>query len=309
MSLSRSASAFSLLVLASFATVAACGSGPTDGPKTPDDKIVVGGVLGDAGLTTSMAAKEPSSPSRPRSAVAAEPKRPLDDDTPMPTGDPGPDPMNGTFTLAQATAGLPASGALVATIKTSKGELRCKLLEDKAPIAVANFVGLARGTRPFKDRNQWVTRAAYDGTTFHRVIKGFMVQGGDPQGTGRGEPGYVFKDELWTGNGSKHDRPGLLCMANRGPDTNGMQFFITDASAPHLDRSYTIFGECAPVSVVHAIANVPTEAGDKPVTDVTIDKVEISRGGVVAPAPASGAGAAGAAGTKDGGAPPAPTKP
>jgi len=307
MSLSRSASAFSFVALSALATLAACGSGPTDGPKTPDDKLVVGGVLGDAGLTTALAvSKEPSSPSRPRSAVA-EPKRPVDDDSAMPMTDPGPDPMNGTFTLAQAAAGLPASGALVATIKTSKGELRCKLLEDKAPIAVANFVGLARGTRPFKDRNQWVTRAAYDGTTFHRVIKGFMVQGGDPQGTGRGEPGYVFKDELWTGNGSKHDRPGLLCMANRGPDTNGMQFFITDASAPHLDRSYTIFGECAPVSVVHAIANVPTEPGDKPVTDVTIDRVEISRGGIVAPAP-SNAKDSGKESAKDGGAPPAPPR-
>jgi peptidyl-prolyl cis-trans isomerase A (cyclophilin A) len=203
--------------------------------------------------------------------------------------------MNGSFTLAQATAGLAASGPLSATITTSKGELRCKLFDDKAPIAVANFVGLARGTRPFKDKGQWVTRHAYDGTTFHRVIKGFMVQGGDPQGTGRGEPGYVFKDELWTGNGSKHDRPGLLCMANRGPDTNGMQFFITDASAPHLDRSYTIFGECSPVSVVHAIANAPTDPGDKPQQEITIEKVEIRRGGA-APPPAAAA-------------PPPPSKP
>jgi cyclophilin family peptidyl-prolyl cis-trans isomerase len=158
-----------------------------------------------------------------------------------------------------------------------------------------------------------VTRAAYDGTTFHRVIKGFMIQGGDPQGTGRGEPGYIFKDELWTGMGSKHDRPGLLCMANRGPDTNGMQFFITDASAPHLDRSYTIFGECNPVSVVHAIANVPTEAGDRPQQEVTIDKVEITRGGSAGslpgakakalPAPSAPTGAAPA------GAPPAAAAP
>ncbi len=297
------------LSLCGLLTLAACGSGPTDGPKTPDEKLVVGGVLGDAGITTAMApSQEPSNRSRPRAAVA-EPKRSAADDesaAPMPMTDPGPDPMNGSFTLAQAAAGLPPSGALVATIKTSKGELRCKLFDDKAPLAVANFVGLARGTRPFKDKNQWVTRAAYDGTTFHRIIKGFMVQGGDPQGTGRGEPGYVFKDELWTGNGSKHDRPGLLCMANRGPDTNGMQFFITDASAPHLDRSYTIFGECAPISVVHAIANVPTEPGDRPVQDVTIDKVEISRGGVVA-APPSGAKGSGKDSAKDGGASAAPT--
>ena len=305
MSLSRPASALSSVLMLSM--LSACGSGPTDGPRAPDDKLIVGGVLGDAGLTTASAPQQESaSRSKPRAAIAEPKKNPDDDALAMPLTDPGPDPMNGSFTLAQAAAGLPASGALVATIKTSKGELRCKLFEDKAPLAVANFVGLARGTRPFKDKNQWVKRNAYDGTTFHRVIKGFMVQGGDPQGTGRGEPGYVFKDELWTGNGSKHDRPGLLCMANRGPDTNGMQFFITDASAPHLDRSYTIFGECAPVSVVHAIANTPTEAGDRPLQDVTIDKVEISRGGVVAAAGPSAAPSAAKEGAKDGGAPAAP---
>jgi peptidyl-prolyl cis-trans isomerase A (cyclophilin A) len=305
MSLSRPV-ACALSMLSLLPLLGACGSGPTDGPRTPDDKIIVGGVLGDAGLTTASIPQESAGRSRPRAAIA-EPKKNLDDDAPISMTDPGPDPMNGSFTLVQAVAGLPASGALVATMKTSKGELRCKLFEDKAPVAVANFVGLARGTRPFKDRNQWVKRNAYDGTTFHRVIKGFMVQGGDPQGTGRGEPGYVFKDELWTGNGSKHDRPGLLCMANRGPDTNGMQFFITDASAPHLDRSYTIFGECAPVSVVHAIANTPTEAGDRPTQDVTIDKVEIARGGVVAATPTESAKDGGAPVAKDGGAPAAPT--
>lgn len=306
-----------LLALAgSAASVAvACGSGPTDGPKMPDQTIAVGGVRGDAGLTMASPASEGTTRSRPRAAIA-EPKRSPDEDVapPAPPADPGPDPMNGSFTLAQATAGLPPTGPLVAKIATSKGEMRCKLFEDKAPIAVANFVGLARGTRPFKDKGQWVTRPAYDGTTFHRIIKGFMIQGGDPQGTGRGEPGYVFKDELWTGLGSKHDRPGLLCMANRGQDTNGMQFFITDASAPHLDRSYTIFGECAPVSVVHAIANVPTDGGDRPQTDVTIDKVEITRNGVAA----SNAGAksepkgegkdGGAAGAPPAAPPPTPLK-
>jgi peptidyl-prolyl cis-trans isomerase A (cyclophilin A) len=293
---------FSTIAVAALSSLAACGSGPTDAPKLPDQTIAVGGVRGDAGLTTAQTtpASESTGRSRPRSAIAEPSSRPAppdDDPNAAPLADPGPDPMRGSFTLAQAVVGLPATGPLVATIKTSKGELRCKLFDEKAPIAVANFVGLARGARPFKDKGQWVTRAAYDGTTFHRVIKGFMVQGGDPQGTGRGEPGYVFKDELWAGNGSKHDRPGLLCMANRGPDTNGMQFFITDASAPHLDRSYTIFGECAPVSVVHAIANVPTDPGDRPQQDITIDKVEISRGGVTAPV---------GGGAKDGGAPPPP---
>ena len=280
--------------------VAACGSGPTEGPKSVDPGIVVGGVPGS---TTSRIPQEQSQElaARPRAKAppppSSEEKRSDESEIEAkPSTDPGPDPMNGQFTIAQAVAGLPEKGALVATIRTSRGDLKCKLFDDKAPVAVANFVGLARGTRPFKEKGKWVTRAAYDGTSFHRVIKGFMVQGGDPAGTGRGEPGYVFKDELW--QGGRHDRPGLLCMANRGPDTNGMQFFITDASAPHLDRSYTIFGECAPVSVVHAIANVPTDANDHPEKDVTIEKVEISRGGGAAGPPATPPAA-----------PPAPIKP
>jgi peptidyl-prolyl cis-trans isomerase A (cyclophilin A) len=202
---------------------------------------------------------------------------------PTPAHDPGSpsakkgDPHNGSFTMADATKDLPGKGPIVAKIDTSKGALQCRLFDDKAPITVANFIGLATGKRTWKDPNsgQWVNKPAYDGTTFHRIIKGFMIQGGDAKGTGSGEPGYVIKDELW--EGAKHDRAGLLCMANRGPDTNGAQFFITDAAAAHLDRSYTIFGECAPVEVVHEIANVPTGAADKPQTPVMIKSVTISR--------------------------------
>jgi peptidyl-prolyl cis-trans isomerase A (cyclophilin A) len=192
----------------------------------------------------------------------------------------GPDQPRGRFSMADATAGLPGSGPLVATIKTSVGDLRCSLDERHAPTTVANFVGLARGVRPWKnpDSGVWENRPAYDGTTFHRIIKGFMIQGGDPTGTGTGEPGYTIPDEPWAG--AAHDRAGLLCMANRGPDTNGMQFFITDAATPHLDRgrtAYTIFGECSPVSVVHAIANVPVGVADRPTTPVRIVSVTISR--------------------------------
>jgi peptidyl-prolyl cis-trans isomerase A (cyclophilin A) len=185
------------------------------------------------------------------------------------------DPAHGKFTLTEALDGLPAKGPITATIATSLGTMKCKLFDDKAPITVANFVGLARGLRPWKDpTGHWVKQPLYDGTTFHRVIRGFMIQGGDPKGNGSGEPGYVIPDELWAG--AKHDRAGLLCMANRGPNTNGAQFFITDASAPHLDRSYTIFGECSPTSVVHAIASTPV-AGEHPMTQVTINSVTISR--------------------------------
>ncbi len=197
------------------------------------------------------------------------------------------DPFNGQFSLADATKGITGTGALIATMDTTNGTLSCKLYEDKAPITTANFVGLATGTRTWKDpTGKWVNRPAYDGTTFHRIIRGFMIQGGDAKGNGSGEPGYVIPDEMW---GGKHDRAGLLCMANRGPNTNGAQFFITDAPAAHLDRSYTIFGECSPVETVHAIAAV-TVAGESPVTKVTINSIKIAREHPAAGAPAASGG-------------------
>lgn len=193
------------------------------------------------------------------------------------------DPAKGNFTMADATKGLDGAGKLVATIDTSMGKLTCDLYEDKAPITVANFVGLARGVRPFKKDGKWVTEPGYNGTTFHRVIKGFMIQGGDPAGTGAGEPGYVIPDEMWPG--AKHDQRGLLCMANRGPNTNGMQFFITDAAAPHLDRSYTIFGKCGPDETIEKLATVETPRstgrpggrGDQPFEPPQIKSVQIAR--------------------------------
>lgn len=194
------------------------------------------------------------------------------------------DPVHGNFTLDDATKGLPPGGDLTATIDTSHGKLTCHLLPNKAPITVANFVGLARGTRPWKDprSHQWVTnKPAYDGTTFHRIIKGFMIQGGDAKGDGSGEPGYVIPDEIWVG--AHHDHAGSLCMANRGPNTNGAQFFITDAAAAHLDRSYTIFGECEPEAAIHMIAGVPTGAQDRPTSPVTINKITITRGASATP--------------------------
>ena len=273
----------------------------------PSPRAVVLPRIGLAGLAVvaGLAACAPEGPTP--EPVQAPPSRPADVPPPPPppqpatsasasatsvpasdagggdlaSGNVGPilsDPAKGKFTLTEATVGLLGDGPLLATIKTSQGDLTCRLFDDKAPRTVANFVGLARGTRPWKDpTGAWVTRPAYDGTTFHRVIRGFMIQGGDPKGTGAGEPGYTIPDEIWPG--TKHDRAGLLCMANRGPNTNGAQFFITDASAPHLTRAgtYTVFGECAPVSVVHAIANVPTAGGDRPVQDVVISSITIER--------------------------------
>ncbi len=186
------------------------------------------------------------------------------------------DPIHGKFDLADATKGLSQGDKITATIDTSHGKVTCTLLSDKAPLTVANFVGLARGTRPWKDpTGHWVSKPAYDGTTFHRIIKGFMIQGGDAKGDGSGEPGYVIPDEMW---GQSHDHVGQLCMANRGPNTNGAQFFITEAGKPHLDSSYTIFGECEPEAVIHMIASVPTGAQDRPLSPVTIRKITITRG-------------------------------
>ncbi|APS00913.1 hypothetical protein BCY86_05930 [Pajaroellobacter abortibovis] len=158
--------------------------------------------------------------------------------------------------------------------------MECQLYEDKASNAVANFVGLARGIRLWRDpvSKQWVKKPAYDGTTFHRVIKDFMVQGGDPKGDGTGDPGYVIDDEIWPG--AKHDRPGLLCMANRGPNTNGAQFFITHKAATHLDGGYTIFGECVDKESLQALDRIATTPvkGSSPITPVKIEKIVITRG-------------------------------
>ena len=215
------------------------------------------------------AAPAPAAPREPRAMATPAPETPVDSPD-------GRDPTGGKFSLEDATAGLEGSGPLTATITTSHGVLRCQLFDDKAPVTVASFVGLARGTRPFRTADgRWVKRPFYDGTTFHRIIKGFMIQGGDPLGNGTGGPGYEIIDEIWPG--ATHDRAGLLCMANRGKNTNGSQFFITDTAKRQLDGNYTIFGECSPVSVVHDIARVPTGGDDRPLDPVTIERVEISR--------------------------------
>jgi peptidyl-prolyl cis-trans isomerase A (cyclophilin A) len=229
--------------------------------------------------TESTAAK-PTPPPPPAPTQAATPPPPASQ--PAAPSAAGPDPLGGKFTLADATKGLAGKGPIMASIDTSMGKVSCRLYDDKAPNTVANFVGLATGKRPWLDpnTNTWSTKPAYDGTTFHRVIKGFMIQGGDPKGNGSGEPGYTIPDEMWPG--AKHDRAGLLCMANRGPNTNGAQFFITESDGPsvkHLDgfHTYTIFGECDPVATVHAIATTPTAPGDRPITPVVIKSVTISR--------------------------------
>jgi peptidyl-prolyl cis-trans isomerase A (cyclophilin A) len=185
------------------------------------------------------------------------------------------DPLQGKFTLDDALKGLPGDGPLLATIQTDKEPLECELWPDKAPITVANFVGLARGIRPWQKGDKWVKEPLYSGTVFHRVVKGFMVQGGDPKKDGSGGPGYNIPDEIW--EDAHHDTRGLICMANRGPNTNGSQFFIMDGPAPHLDGGYTIFGKCGPESAIAKIADTKT-LGDRAVEPPKITKIVISRG-------------------------------
>ena len=198
------------------------------------------------------------------------------------------DPLQGRWTLQEATAGLGTDGQLRAAIRTSMGELGCTLWPDKAPIAVANFVGLARGLRVWKTLDgRWEKRPAYDGSSFFRVLNGFVIQGGSPNDERDGSAGYVIPDEIW--EGANHDRPGLLCMATLGHDRGSMQFFITDAPALSLDGSFTIFGECGPLELVHRIASVEVDRG-RPRTRVRIETVQIDRGPADAPT-ATGASA------------------
>ncbi|RZS91239.1 peptidyl-prolyl cis-trans isomerase A (cyclophilin A) [Motilibacter rhizosphaerae] len=169
---------------------------------------------------------------------------------------------------------------LYATLQTTQGDIVVRLFPDHAPKTVANFTELATGEREWVDprSGERTTRPLYDGTVFHRVISGFMVQGGDPLGTGTGGPGYRFADEFHPD--LRFDRPYLLAMANAGPGTNGSQFFITVAPTPHLNRRHTIFGEVADEEsrrVVDAIATTRTGAMDRPVEDQTIQAVRIER--------------------------------
>jgi peptidyl-prolyl cis-trans isomerase A (cyclophilin A) len=169
---------------------------------------------------------------------------------------------------------------LYAVLSTTEGDIRVKLFPDHAPKTVANFVELAEGSREWTDpRNgSRTTEPLYNGTIFHRVISGFMIQGGDPLGTGTGGPGYRFNDEFHPD--LAFTRPYLLAMANAGPGTNGSQFFVTVAPTQWLTHKHTIFGEVADAdsrAVVDRIAAVPTGAQDRPLTDVVIEKVTIQR--------------------------------
>jgi peptidyl-prolyl cis-trans isomerase A (cyclophilin A) len=201
------------------------------------------------------------------------------------------------FAQSAPPADLPdAPGASVKTdpvptgptvvIDTTMGRLTCKTFDKQAPNAVANFIGLAEGTKDWtlaEGNKKQHGKRFYDGLTFHRVIPGFMIQGGDPVGDGSGDPGYYFNDE--TDPALTFSVPGRMAMANSGPNTNGSQFFITEAPVDELNGKYTIFGQCDAHSTLLAasIARVERNASDKPNTPVVINHVTIVRGGQFMP--------------------------
>ncbi len=174
---------------------------------------------------------------------------------------------------------------LYATLHTTLGDVKIQLFPDHAPKTVANFVGLADGTRSYSTANAAGTSEGpfYDGAIFHRVIDGFMIQGGDPTGTGRGGPGYAFADEFHPE--LVFNKPYLLAMANAGPGTNGSQFFVTTGKTPHLNRKHTIFGEVADDAsraVIDEIGKTKVDRFDRPATDIAINSITIESVGAAA---------------------------
>jgi peptidyl-prolyl cis-trans isomerase A (cyclophilin A) len=165
-----------------------------------------------------------------------------------------------------------------AHFETTLGNFTVELFDAKAPKTVANFVGLAEGSKEWKHpkTGERHKKPFYDGIIFHRVISGFVLQGGDPLGQGYGGPGYQFEDEFHAD--LRHDNAGVLSMANAGPNTNGSQFFVTLGPTPHLDRRHSVFGKVvAGLDVVEKIGRVPTDAQDRPITPVVMNKVTIER--------------------------------
>lgn len=256
------------------------------------------------GSTESASTTPSTTPERPPTGVGvtaegesiifggtARPERPSYDPAHVIREPNAPDPEAGDFTLDEAVEGMPTDGQLVAEIGTQFGTMFCDLYADRVPHAVANFIGLARGRRPWWDARagQWVRRPYYRGTTFHRVIPGYIVQGGDYLGDGSGSVGYTMPYEPH--ETLSHDRAGRLALASVGDDpaTGGAQFYITDGPAPQLDGHATIFGQCMPVEIVSQIARLPQsgEPDYRPLTPYPLERIFIRRvpGGAAAATP------------------------
>ncbi|MBX3075605.1 peptidylprolyl isomerase [Candidatus Obscuribacterales bacterium] len=177
-----------------------------------------------------------------------------------------------------ATASFAADSGTFAKFSTTEGDFTVKLFDKQAPKTVANFVGLAEGTKEWKDprSGKMVKKPFYNGLKFHRIIDGFMIQGGDPLGNGTGGPGYEFEDEF--DPKLRHSKAGILSMANAGRNTNGSQFFITLAPTPHLNDKHSVFGEVVSgMDVIKKLGSTPVGANDKPIKDEIIKSVTIER--------------------------------
>jgi len=225
---------------------------------------------------TAGVAQQSTTPQSPDSKPVQKPATPSTDDLPD-----GPTPT--------AAALIHPNGPTV-VFDTSMGRITCQFYEKEAPKTVANFIALAEGTKDWVDpttHKKMHGKKLYDGTTFHRVIPQFMIQGGDPAGTGMGDPGFTFEDEF--DPNLNFDVPGRLAMANSGPNTDGSQFFITEQAYDSLNQHYTLFGQCDEdgVAVVKAISRVERDAEDKPLTPVILRKVTIVKEGAPIPPPAA----------------------
>jgi peptidyl-prolyl cis-trans isomerase A (cyclophilin A) len=229
--------------------------------SNPTDEGGIGGASGK-NPWNEPGAKSGKKPGKPKTKVAA-----AGGDVRAPTAE----------DLATYTKGLKGNGPLTATIKTTMGDFHCELFGDKSPATVANFVGLATGQKPWlnpKTGNVEKGKPFYDGLIFHRVIAGFMVQGGDPLGSGMGGPGYDFDNES---DPSLKMEPGTLAMANAGKNTNGSQFFITEGAPDELNGGYTIFGRCKETDLVKKIEGVPQNSEHRPNDPVSMTSVTISK--------------------------------
>ncbi len=266
------------LVFASILALAGCdgeGASASSPADTPEETVGVaedGTQIIFAGPRQARGTKAP--PAGRRSSEYDEARLVREPNTP--------DPEHGEFTLEEAVAGMPIDGELVVEIGTELGTMFCDLYADRAPRTVANFIGLARGLRPFWDARagEWVRRPYYRGLVFHRVIPGYLVQSGDYLGDGTGTVGFTLPDE--PSDTLVHDRAGQLCMASHGgANSAGAQFFITDGAARQLDAEpgSTIFGQCQPADVVAQIARVPqdSEAGNRPLTPIHVTRLTIRR--------------------------------
>jgi peptidyl-prolyl cis-trans isomerase A (cyclophilin A) len=236
-----------------------------------------------AGTKPAAPATQKPATQKPATQTPAPPQKPgAKPATPAaPTAKPKP-PAAAAAPAAPAMSAAKYGAGTYALFTTTQGNFIARLFDKDAPNTVQNFVGLAEGKKQWKDprTGRLIRRPYYNNVLFHRVIPNFMIQGGDPEGTGMGGPGYTFPDEISPKH--RHDKPGILSMANRGPNTNGGQFFITVAPYPSLDGHYSVFGEIVEgQEVVNAISQVPrTMSGpgkDRPVTPVTIKQVKIER--------------------------------